>query len=258
MNAFVGEDDELNFNTATRVPVCLCVDLSGSMLVITDFSNAVKTERQEMIDGKLCDIWEGGTCRLDELNVGLASFFKIIQNYEVASDAVELAIVGFRDQPVELQNFQSIYDAEPFLIGYDQIGDMTNMDAGVNMALNLLEQRKSQYKNAGRDYFQPWLIIMSDGEVDANSLSSQIRTKALEDQDKLVVSCFIVGNQSENAEQVLSGYSNRVKPRKIENGSLEVLFRWIGQSVVKVSNSKPEDKETYSFDDLDKIFNGTI
>ena len=254
MSTFIAEDDELFLNTSARVPVCLCIDLSGSMLAMTDFSNAVDTGRTEIIDGKTCTIWEGGICRLDELNEGLVSLYKIIQDDETASNAVELAIVGFRDQPVLLQDFKCIDIDEPFNVGYDMIGDMTDMDAGVHMALDLLEQRKEAYKASGRDYYQPWLIILSDAEVDPNKLTSQARTIALEANDKLVVSSFIVGNKNEGAEDALRGFSNNIKPKRVQNGSLELLFKWIGKSVVKVSRSKPGDKVPYSAEEFDQLF----
>ena len=232
VDTFIGEDDELFLNTSVRVPVCLCIDLSGSMLTMTDFSDAVQTGRQEMIDGRLCEVYEGGICRLDELNEGLAALYKIIQGDETAANAVELAILGFTDEPMVLQDFKCIDIDDPFLVSYELIGDNTNIDAGVNAALDLLERRKEAYKASGRDYYQPWLIIMSDGEISSDVLSSQTRARALEAQEKLVVSCFVVGNQDDNALAALSGYSQNSKPKRVENGSLEILFKWIGKSVV--------------------------
>ncbi len=251
---FMGLDDDLMYNTQTRVPVCLCVDISNSMLVITDFTGAVKTDRTQMVEGSVSTIWEGGVCRLDELNDGIASFYKIVQADPVARDAVELSIVGFKEDAVVIQDFQNIDEAEPSLIGYDLLGDATDMDAGVNKALDLLEQRKLKYKENGRDYYQPWLIIMSDGDVDASCISSQTRAKALEAQNKLVVFNFIVGNSDEKAGQVLQGYSNINPPKKIKKGAIDMLFKWIGRSVVRASQSEVGGKPEFTADELQSIF----
>ena len=38
------------------------------------------------------------------------------------------------------------------------------MEEAVMQALKLLETRKKEYVDAGVDYYQPWMVIMSDGQ----------------------------------------------------------------------------------------------
>ena len=40
---------------------------------------------------------------------------------------------------------------------------MTCMGEGLSLALDLLEKRKAKYKATGVDYYQPILVVMSDG-----------------------------------------------------------------------------------------------
>ncbi len=37
------------------------------------------------------------------------------------------------------------------------------MGAGVEQALNILEKRKAEYSSKGVDYYQPWMVLMTDG-----------------------------------------------------------------------------------------------
>ena len=52
------------------------------------------------------------------------------------------------------------------------------MGEGVDLALNLLEQRKAAYKATGVDYYQPILVLMSDGVY--NALTDQELALAME------------------------------------------------------------------------------
>lgn len=40
---------------------------------------------------------------------------------------------------------------------------MTCMGEGLSLALDLLKKRKAKYKATGVDYYQPILVVMSDG-----------------------------------------------------------------------------------------------
>ena len=60
---------------------------------------------------------------------------------------------------------------------------ITPMGAALDLALNLLEARKTEYSNVGVDYYQPWMVIMTDGaptdSIDsaANKINELVRTK---------------------------------------------------------------------------------
>lgn len=45
---------------------------------------------------------------------------------------------------------------------------MTCMGEGLSLALDLLEKRKTKYKATGVDYYQPILVVMSDGLPNGN------------------------------------------------------------------------------------------
>ncbi len=254
MPRFIGENDLEDFYTLTRLPVCLCIDLSGSMGEIVDETGIEYTGEQQIIDGKTYDIVTGGKTRLDELNEGIKAFYEAVKGDEVASVSCELAIVGFHDSTVVLQDFQIIENSTPINIEYDKLGDKTNMEAGVQKALDLLEDRKKRYKDRGQDYYQPWLIIMSDGEPTSSVSMSQERAKELEQQKKLTLMMFAIGKISENGMSTLNGYSNRRKAISIKEGKMSQFFEWLGKSVSVPINSKPGDNASLPKDGIDDFF----
>ena len=104
MANYLSKDEDLVNNPSTRVPICLCLDLSGSMNTV-EGGEYRDTGRTEMIDGKLYSIVEGGETRVGELQNGLELFFDAIKNDDMAVDAAEVSIVGFSNNAKKLLEF---------------------------------------------------------------------------------------------------------------------------------------------------------
>lgn len=107
MANYLSKDKDLVNNPSARVPICLCLDLSGSMNTV-EGGEYRDTGRTEMIDGKLYNIVEGGETRVGELQNGLELFFDAIKNDDMAVDAAEVSIVGFSNNAKKLLEFDSI------------------------------------------------------------------------------------------------------------------------------------------------------
>ena len=128
-NLLVRLEDLVN-NPTARVPVCLCLDTSGSM------------------DGD----------PIDELNGGVRLFYEAIREDETAMYSAEISIVTFGGDAQCIADFASleIQPDAPLLTA----NGMTPMGEAVNIGLDLLERRKNEYKERGVDYYQPWLVLM--------------------------------------------------------------------------------------------------
>lgn len=203
--------EDLLLNPTSRVPVALCLDVSGSMA------------------GK----------PIAELNEGISLFFDAARADEVARVSAEVAIVTFSDVPETRLDFQNLDRIErlPVLTA----GGPTDLGGGVNTALDRLEARKNEYKQAGIDYFQPWLVLMTDGQpTTQNHLVASRRALELESQDKLVVMPIGIGPAADM--RVLSTFSRQRQPLRLQGLDFQKFFKWLGPSVVAVSHSRPGDK----------------
>lgn len=209
-NLLVRLEDLVN-NPTARVPVCLCLDTSGSM------------------DGQ----------PINELNEGVRLFYDAIKEDETALYSAEISIVTFGgNSAVCITDFASLElqpDA-PYLIA----SGMTPMGEAVNMGLDLLERRKEEYKDRGVDYYQPWLVLMTDGEPNGNKqeLSLAInRTVELVNQKKLTV--FPIGIGVNADMNVLKQFSPNRLPLKLQGLKFREFFTWLSKSVSKTSQSTP-------------------
>ena len=112
------------------------------------------------------------------------------------------------------------------------------MGEAVNLALDLLEHRKEEYKEKGVDYYQPWLVLMTDGEPNGDKveLSRAInRTSNLVNEKKLTV--FPIGIGTEADINVLSQFSPNRQPLKLQGLKFREFFAWLSKSVSNTSQS---------------------
>lgn len=200
---FLGADDLVN-NPTTRIPVVLCLDVSGSMY----------------------------GSPISELSEGVNIFYEAIKEDEIAKYSAEIAIVTFESYVNVVEDFSTVDQKKH--VNFTANGG-TNMRDGVEKALELLENRKQAYTKAGVDYFQPWLVLMSDGEAyDVSDV--QQRTKNLEATKKLTV--FPIGIGSAASLDTLSGFSNKRKAIRLKDHKFRELFEFLSKSVAAVSKSQ--------------------
>lgn len=202
--------DDLIDNPTTRVPVVLCLDVSASM-------------RGE---------------KIQELNRGVKEFFNAVKNDDVAKYAVELCIVTFNHSAQKVLDFAGI---ERQIDQFNTINLVasgnTAMGAAVNMALDLLEKRKQEYQDKGVDYWQPWLVLMTDGQPTDVITSAAQRTAKLINEKKLTIFPIGIGDGA-NMEQ-LKKFSPTKEPLRLKGLMIAEFFDWLGKSVKTTSQSAP-------------------
>jgi uncharacterized protein YegL len=199
--------DELVNNPTPRTPVCLCLDVSASMM------------------GE----------PISELARGAAQFIEEIQSDPVAAASVELCVVTFGnsiDVRLDFTNITANTPKIPLVAG-----GPTPMGAAVAKALELLARRKTEYKNTGVDYHQPWIVLMSDGAPTDDIEDAAAATTKLANDRKLSV--FAVGIGADADPRTLAKFSPRRAPIKLDGVRFREFFQWLSKSVQRVSCSTP-------------------
>lgn len=85
---------DLEENPTTRVPVCLCLDVSNSPDRVVG-GQTRDTGRTIFSDGRQWNIVEGGVSALDELKAGVNLFYDNLLDDDVARYAAQVCIVTF-------------------------------------------------------------------------------------------------------------------------------------------------------------------
>ena len=211
------------------------MDTSGSRLTT---EGGIPTCDYTELDGKRYRVVTGGITRLDTLEKGIKQFYDAIYDDENARYAAEISIVTFDNEARMITDFSRVeYDDIREEIPDLSANGNTSLGAGVNLALDLLEKRKEEYKKKGVDYYQPWLVIMTDGE-DNGSVTELERARNrihdLVNQKKLSVFPFIIG--TEEGMHTLEQLSPAQKPMRIGITQIKGLFDWLGKSISQVSS----------------------
>lgn len=199
---------DLTDNPTARVPICLVLDTSGSM------------------DG----------APIEELNEAIAMFFSAINNDEMAHDAADISIVTFGGNVVQAVDFGSIDRQSPPKLSAN---GSTPMGQAVETALFLLEERKQQYKATGVDYYQPWIVLMTDGGPTDSIVNAVNSCLNLEASKKLVLFPIAIGDDADM--KTLAKFSSLRPPLKLKGLRFKELFTWLAKSVSATSQSTPGD-----------------
>lgn len=203
---YVLRQEDLVENPTARVPICLVLDVSGSM----------------------------GGAPIQELQDGVKMFFDAIRQDDVAQYAAEICIVTFGDVAQKVLDFMSIdRQSVPNLVA----SGLTPMGQATSLALDLLDARKEDYKRAGVDYYQPWMVVMTDGEPTDDISAAAARIKSLVTSKKLTVFPIGIGD-SANLKK-LGELSPTRPPLRLKGLNFREFFQWLSRSVSRVSQSTP-------------------
>lgn len=206
---YILRQEELVENPTARIPICLVLDVSASM--------------------------EGEP--INELQEGVNIFMKAIQSDEVAKYAAEICMVTFGGSVEKILDFASIDRQEIPVLMAD---GLTPMGGAVVLAINFLDARKREYKNAGVDYFQPWLVLMSDGTPTDDISMAEAKVTELVSRKQLTVFPIGIGTGANMRE--LARLSGGRPPLKLKGLNFKEFFVWLSQSVSRVSQSTPGEK----------------
>ena len=202
-------------STKRRLPICFALDTSGSMMGIP----------------------------IKQLNMGLQNFVASIKSNDDTRSSTDIAIVTFGSKVDIVMPFGKISKDK----GIPEIKastTLTPIGEGVLTALELLNARKEGYKEMGIKYFQPWLVVITDG---APQGPNAVANMELEANDKLVV--FNIGVGSGVDFDCLKRLSiKREEPISINSADFGKLFEFLGSSSSSIVSSGMNDDALYTMD----------
>ena len=199
----MSKHSDLIDNPSPRCPCLLVLDTSGSM------------------DGE----------PIQQLNRGVQEFIQALQTDEVAACSVEVAILAAGGHVEEILPFTTVMNLDYNSTFY--ANGMTPLGLAVNKGLEMLEERKAEYQHNGVAYYQPWLVVISDGSPTDSWEEAANKSKNLSENRKLVA--LMVGVNDADMD-TLSKFSSR-PALKLDGLKFSDFFQWLSASMSRVSSS---------------------
>lgn len=199
--------DDFAENPEPRCPSVLVLDVSGSM---------------------------GGE-PIGQLNAGLQVYRDELAADSLAAKRVEVAVLTFGGSVDLVSDFCT---ASSFVAPQLTARGDTPMGAAINQALDLLTQRKEQYRANGIAFYRPWVFLITDGGPTDEWRSAAQRVR--DGEAKKSFAFFSVGVEGARMD-ILSQISSR-EPLKLDGLRFRDLFQWLSNSQQSVSKSTPGDE----------------
>jgi len=173
--------------------------------------------------------------RINALNAGLLTFREELGKDELALLRVEIALVTFGDHPELVQDFVT---ADQFAPPTLDASGQTPMGGGIELALDLIEQRKRDYKANGVTYYRPWVFLVTDGEPTDGNLWQQAAQRVHTMEAGKKVAFFAVGVAGANMG-ILARIAVGERPPVLLDGlRFREMFQWLSSSMSQVSRAE--------------------
>ncbi len=221
------DSSDFGKSTRRRLPICFCLDISGSMA-----GNPIK-----------------------QLNDGLQSFFASIRENDETRAAADICIVTFGGTVDIFLPFGKM-EKDQSVPRLQATTSLTPIGEGILTALELLALRKDGYKHLGIKYYQPWLVVITDGAPQGDSAIENMEkaikaTNELEEAGRLVVFNIGVGNGVDLS--LLKRLSiKRADPICIDSAQFSKLFEFLGSSSSSIVSSNMKEDALYELVDSSK------
>lgn len=195
----------LDYFSGTKIPVIFLLDVSGSMGSID----------------------RTGVPCIEQLNSGFETFLTNILEDEIASAALDLSVITFGGENPEL--FLDFEEWNGVTRSNFIANGGTPMGKALELAYQQLENRKLVYKDYGTNYYQPWVILMTDGEPTDSIENAKILFRDLQGRRKVTLFPVAIGSNANVG--VLKELNPSIEPLRVEGTDFKKFFTWLSRSV---------------------------
>ena len=178
---------------------------------------------------------------ITEVNNGIIKLGQHIEEDELTSMRADIAIIAFNHEHQVVRNFGEHIDfSHPDL----QAEGGTKIAAPIANALDMIEHRKMQYREAGIPYYRPIVMLITDGkpEHDTQHDIDAIARRVKEAEQSKSLTFFAIGTES--ADMATLATLTNLPPKTLRGTNFDELFKWLSNSIAAISNSQMGDDVT--------------
>lgn len=184
---------------------------------------------------------------INSLNRAINDFKQKTSMDDLAQKRVDIAIIAFDDHARLVQDFTPISQMEPVSL---EVGGLTNMPEGINLAIDKVKERNRFYASLGTPCFKPWIFMITDG---APYIGSDKQAQLDAEMDAVVQRIQAEENKGSHGKLKfwalgVPGYDKdtlfRLTKRvmALSDTDFSGIFNWMSESMVAISVSRVDDE----------------
>ncbi len=216
--ALIGNLDEAGYGRGEILPTVVCLDCSGSMA-------------------------EHG--KIGSMNEALTKFIETVRAHNTARDAIEWEFISFQgdaaNRPKITEHIGDFQRAtEPVDLPDLVAQGGTPLAEALHLALGKLEAKKKDLKTLGQPYFQPWLVVFTDGMPNPGPLMQEVLDRIKKQVDGNGLAVIAVGIGPDAKRDFLSQLSPKRDPDMIGDQDIASYFQKLSDSIIRASGGVVE------------------
>jgi uncharacterized protein YegL len=173
------------------------------------------------------------------LNQGYEALREALSEDPLARKRTEIAVITFGGSENLAVPFTEGRDLQPMTF---TANGGTPMGAALDLGLDQLTARKQTYKDAGLEYFRPWLFVITDGAPTDGARFSAAAARVRQAEQNKGVTVFGVGVPG--ADMGTLGQIGSRQPLMLQGLNFIGLFEWLSARMSVVSQSSPGASDT--------------
>jgi von willebrand factor type A len=208
-------------NTEDRIPVVVVLDTSESM----EAKRAGESRSpMEALDGAL-----------DKLVAA-------IKQDPLARKRADVSFLTYGSEVHEPTPFATV-DSDGFVLPMLEVSGRTSTNQAVLKALEMVEDRKGEYKAAGVKYYRPLVFVLTDGLATDTEYREEALNTVADAVASKKVTFFAIGIDGADMSELneFANSSPTGDALQLAGTRFEEFFLWLSASLSSVSQSKPGD-----------------
>ncbi len=167
------------------------------------------------------------------LNRALRNFICDTEWDDITLARVDLCIIEFNDEVHLVRDFVPLGSAEPITLSAH---GMTSMGKAIDFAIDKVKERNRFYYSVGTPCYQPWIVMMTDGEPTDDVVNARQRIKEEENKGSHGKLKFWSVGVPGYSRDIVSTLSKRCI--EMTDNGFDKFFDWLRESVsiISVSN----------------------
>lgn len=173
------------------------------------------------------------------LNAGIRTFREELVKDSLAARRVEIAMIAFDSSVRVVQTFVTADQFRPPTLTAQ---GTTQMATAIQTTLDMLEERKKQYRANGISYYRPWVMMITDGEPhgETETVVRKAAQRLREDEKNQRVAFFAVAVQ--NADTVRLSQIVVRPPVRLDGLNFNEMFVWLSTSMQMTASAKVNEQ----------------